>query len=81
MPHQPPSTEFDAKLEQARQLLEGGCVPEALDLVLEALQEEIRKLHAYFRKLRQQMEPKPPPGGEAQCRPTPPAAPKPDRVH
>ena len=62
MKTKPASASFDAKLEQARQLLDAGRIREALDLALEALQEEISSLHAYFQALGEKMghEPRPP---------------------
>jgi len=55
MKTKPASSVFDAKLEQARQLLDAGRIREALDLALEALQDEIRSLHASFLALGEKM--------------------------
>jgi len=83
IPPKPGSPEFDAKLERARQLLEEGRLREALDLALEALQEEIRRLHASFQALRRKMgrEPRPRPTLEPQDQATPPAAKKNHHLH
>jgi hypothetical protein len=77
-----PGSVFTDKMEQVRQLVHLGRIPEAMALALEALQEEVHRLQESCQALKEKRgRPRPWPPSLSLDHPAAPAAKKPRFLH